>query len=70
MRPLLPIVLAGCCAACAPAAPTPVSARADGAPRDVQTALVREEPWERTLRINLGDDNELVVRTQRQYRRE
>ena len=52
MRPLLPIVLAGCCAACAPAAPTPVSARADGAPRDVQTALVREEPWERTLRIN------------------
>jgi len=52
MRPLLPIVLAGCCAACSPAAPTPVAARADGAPREVHTTLVREEPWERTLRIN------------------
>jgi multidrug efflux pump subunit AcrA (membrane-fusion protein) len=50
-RRLLPWLLA--LAACAPAAPDrSAAAQSPAAARDVQTAQVREEPWERTLRIN------------------
>jgi len=53
MRPLLPLVFAACGAACAPTAPTPVAAgQTIATPREVHTAPVREEPWERTLRVS------------------